>query len=142
MKIAALDWGIKRTGLAVTDAEGRMAFPRPTLAMTTREAFFSALLAFIEAERPEAIVGGLPLSLAGEETPTTRQVRNFAARLKRRTPLPVFYMPEALSSSEAEARLAEAGVRPGRRRACLDAQAAVLILESFLLEPPGRRIRA
>lgn len=142
MKLAALDWGIKRTGVAVTDAGGRMAFPRPTLIMTTREAFFTALLAFLRAEQPEAIVIGLPLSLAGEETPTTRQVKNFAARLKRRTPLPVFYMPEALSSSEAEARLAEARVPAARRRACLDGEAAVLILESFLLEPPERRIPA
>ena len=142
MKLLALDWGLKRTGIAVTDAGGRMAFPRAVVRMTTREAFFGELLALIEAENPGGIVVGLPLSLEGAETPTTRQVKNFTMRLMRRTALPVWHMPETLSSCAAQSLLAEAGVSARRQKDILDAQAAVLILESFLNLPEQKRQRA
>ena len=81
----------------------------------------------------------LPLLENGEETLTTRQIRHFTERLKRRVDLPIYFMPELLSSQEAEADLREAGIRPRDRRAVLDQQAAVRILESFLSEPEDRR---
>jgi len=102
MKYLAIDYGQKRTGIAVSDGGGSMAFPRKTIQMRTREAFFEELLALIEAEAPDAVVIGLPLNLDGEETLTTRQTRNFAKNLKKKTPLPIFWMEEALSSFEAE----------------------------------------
>ena len=82
---------------------------------------------------------GLPLLDDGTDSLTTRQVRNITARLKRRLDLPVFYMPELLSSEEAWADLREAGVRVGKRKAVLDQQAAVRILASFLALPPEQR---
>lgn len=86
--------------------------------MKTRDAFFAELLAFIEEERPDALVVGLPLDLDGTETLTTRQVRNFMARLARRTPLPIYAMPEALSSMEAELDLRAAGRTTAASRRC------------------------
>lgn len=142
MKYLAIDYGQKRTGLAVTDDGGRMAFPRATLVMKTRDKFFEELLSVIDKERPHAVVVGLPLSLNGEETLTTRQVKNFTARLKRRCPLPVYYMEEALSSNEAEERLRDAAVPVSKRKGILDQQAATLILESFLRLPEEKRLIA
>ena len=142
MKLLAIDYGLTRTGVAVTDAGGRMAFPRCTVTMApgaTRAAFFEKLLRVIADEAPRALVVGLPLRENGEETLTTRQVRHFTERLKRRVDLPVYFMPELLSSREAEADLREVGVRARDRRAVLDQQAAVRILESFLNEPGDRR---
>ena len=142
MKLLGIDYGLARTGVAVTDAGGRMAFPRCTVTMppgATRAAFFEKLLNVIAAEAPQALVVGLPLLENGEETLTTRQIRHFTERLKRRVDLPIYFMPELLSSQEAEADLREAGIRPRDRRAVLDQQAAVRILESFLSEPEDRR---
>lgn len=139
MKYLAIDYGQKRTGIAVTDEGGRMAFPRVTLIMKTREEFFAELLAIINREQPHAIVVGLPLSLNNEETLTTRQVKNFTARLKRRCSLPIYYMEEALSSNEAEECLREAIVPISKRKNILDQQAAMLILESFLRLPESKR---
>ncbi len=139
MKYMALDYGQKRVGVAVTDAGGRMAFPRVTLPRETREAFFDALIRLIDAERPDALVLGLPLCLDGSDSLTTRQTRNFAESLKRRTPLPVYWMEEACTSLEAARDLREAG-RSGRSAvAVLDQQAAVRILESFLSQPEHLR---
>ncbi len=139
MKYLAIDYGQKRTGIAVSDSGGSMAFPRRTIQMRTREAFFEELLALLEAEAPDALVIGLPVNLDGEETLTTRQTPNFAKNLKKKTPLPIFWMEEALSSFEAEIDLRQAGRSAAKSRAVLDQQAAVRILQSFLDQPEGSR---
>lgn len=136
----ALDYGLKRTGVAVSDPEGRIAFPRRTVRMTTRRAFFAELTALMLEERPDAVVVGLPLLLDGGESLMTRQARNIAASLARRADLPVYLMPETLSSHEAERDLREAGRREKDLRAVVDQQAAVRILESFLNTPEEKRI--
>ena len=138
MKFMGIDYGVKRTGLAVTDVGGRMAFPRKTLHMTTKAQFFAELLTCLTAEAPNALVVGLPLSMDGSESLTTRQVRHFVERLKRRTDVPIYWMNEQLSSFEAEQDLREAGA--GRKlREAVDQQAACRILESFLALPETAR---
>ena len=132
MKYLALDYGLKRVGVAVSDPEGRMAFPRCTLARDTRDGFFSELLALLERERPDAVVLGLPLHVDGTECLTTRQVRNFAASLKRRMALPLYWIDEALTSRQAESDLREAGLSARAIKQVVDQQAAVRILETFL----------
>ena len=142
MKYLALDYGLKRVGVAVSDPEGRMAFPRCTLARDTRDGFFSELLALLERERPDAVVLGLPLHVDGTECLTTRQVRNFAASLKRRMALPLYWIDEALTSRQAESDLREAGLSARAIKQVVDQQAAVRILETFRAQPENRRTPA
>ena len=142
MKYLALDYGLKRVGVAVSDPEGRMACPRCTLARDTRDGFFSELLALLERERPDAVVLGLPLHVDGTECLTTRQVRNFAASLKRRMALPLYWIDEALTSRQAESDLREAGLSARAIKQVVDQQAAVRILETFLAQPENRRTPA
>ena len=142
MKYLAIDYGQKRTGLALSDPAGRMAFPRATFRMRGREAFFAELLALARDEGVQAFVVGLPLRTNNEDSETTRQARNMAARLMRRTSLPVYFMPEALSSHEAEERLRQAGKSGKELRDALDGAAAVAILESFLALPEECRTPA
>ena len=145
MKYLCIDYGQARTGVAVSDAEGRMAFPRCTLVrgpQTPRRAFWEGLLACLATEAPGALVVGLPLHEDGGDSLTTRQVRNFAASLQRRCSLPVYLMPELLSSQAAQSDLAACGLAPRKHKAVLDQQAAVRILESFLADPERERYRA
>lgn len=142
MKFLAIDYGQKRTGIAVSDPGESMCFPRATIIMRGKDAFFAELLELAETEGAEAFVVGLPLRGNGEESETTRQARNMAARLKRRTALPVYFMPETLSSHDAECRLREAGKNGKILRAALDKAAATAILESFLALPLARRLLA
>ncbi len=132
MTILSIDFGVKRLGLAVSNPENTMAFPLCTIERTTRDALFEQLLALLEEKAVERIVIGLPKHLDGSDSLTTRQVRNFAASLARRTDIPFEFMDEALSSAQAEALLDTAGVRGQKRKRVLDQQAAVLILESYL----------
>ncbi|MCL1939844.1 MAG: Holliday junction resolvase RuvX [Desulfovibrionaceae bacterium] len=142
MKFLAIDYGQKRTGIALSDPGGVLAFPRATIIMRGKDAFFAELLALAEAEAAQAFVVGLPLRENGEDSETTRQARNMAARLKRRTKLPVYFMPEALSSHDAESRLRAAGKNSDTIRHTLDKAAAAAILESFLALPEDRRMPA
>jgi putative holliday junction resolvase len=131
MKTIGIDFGTKRIGLAMTDAEGILAYPFKVLAKTTRDAMFSELLEIFETEKVDEIVIGLPLSLEGEDTLTTRQVRNFAASLGRRTTLPIHLVDERLSSIAAEDELKEAGLWNRKGKKNLDSQAAKIILETW-----------
>lgn len=142
LKYVGIDYGLARTDLAVSDPEGRLAFPLVTLRLEeypNRKDFLAALAARITAEEAEAVVMGLPLLDDGTDSLTTRQVRNVTERLKRRVDLPVFYMPELLSSEEAWSDLRDAGLTARKRKAVLDQQAAVRILASFLALPPEQR---
>jgi len=136
IKLLGIDYGLARTGIAITDADGRMAFPRCVLRKDTRRDFLAKLCDLISSEAPQAIVVGLPLLDDGSESLSSRQARNFAARLKRRVDLPVYYMEELLSTHEAREQFRETGHRPAHGE--LDQQAAVRILESFLSEPQSR----
>jgi len=134
MRILGIDYGTKRVGLAVTDPAETLALPYATLEKTTRDKLFSELFAIIEKEGVEKIVLGLPLTLDGGESLTTRQVKNFAKRLERRFDGPVVLVDERLSTHAAQADLDAAGVKKERQKAVLDQQAAVRILETHLAQ--------
>ena len=132
MRALGVDFGLKRVGLAVSDRTGSLVSPLGTLTRTTRDALFDELMEIIQNESIETVVVGLPLSLEGEDTLTTRQARNFAESLRRRVAVPVHLMDERLTSAEAEEELNAAGLRGKRKKMALDSQAAVIILRSWL----------
>lgn len=139
----AIDYGLARTGLAVSDPNGRIAFPLATLSLAklgSRKALLDELARIASESGAEALVMGLPLLADGGESLTTRQVRNAADRIRRRLPLPFYWMPEYLSSEEASLDLRQAGRRGKALKDVLDQQAACRILSSFLAQPETRRI--
>jgi len=133
MRVLAIDFGTKKLGLALSDPEGRFALPRGIMPREgDAERMYAELARLAADERVGELVVGLPLGLGGEETETTRQARNFGNRLATRLSLPVHFVDERLSSAEARSRLAETGTRGKKAKARLDAEAAALILESYL----------
>ena len=145
MKCLGIEYGLARTGIAACDPDGVLAYPLKTLRLedfSGRKALLDALAALAADEGVEAVVMGLPLLDDGGDSLTTRQVRRVAERLKRRLSVPLYFMPEFLSSEEAWSDLREAGVRRPRRKDVLDQQAAVRILQSFLSLPPDQRVPA
>ncbi len=132
MKYLGIDFGIKRVGLAVSDPQGKMAFPLKTIHRSSREKLFEELISIIEKERIQAIVLGLPRNPQGEKSLTCRQVLNFRQSLKRRINVPVFTVNEAFTSYEGQKILESRIKHAGRRDGQLDQVAATLILESFL----------
>ncbi|MCR5814283.1 MAG: Holliday junction resolvase RuvX [Desulfovibrio sp.] len=137
MRVLGIDYGLERTGLAVSDPSGKVVFPLKTLRLAdfgTRAALLDALADTIHNTDVEACVVGLPLPLEGEETLICRQIRNVTRRLMRRVMLPFYFMNEALTSYLAWEDLKQSGVKARKRRDVLDQQAAVRILQAFLAE--------
>jgi putative Holliday junction resolvase len=132
VRALGIDFGLKRVGLAISDRSGILVSPYLTLERTTRDALFEAIIEIIRKEAVEAIVVGLPLSMDGEDTLTTRQARNFAQSLGRRTDLPIHLADERLTSAQAEEELNAADLRGTKRKMALDSQAAVIILRTWL----------
>lgn len=146
MKCVGIDFGLKRVGIATSslvDSSGaHLALARCTLQRHSKEQCFRELLDLIEAEKPDALVLGLPKRMDGSPSLTTRQVLNFAESLQRRTTVPLYLMDELLSSFAAESQLNERGIRGSKQSPYLDQEAARCILETFLALRPEQRILA
>jgi putative Holliday junction resolvase len=133
MRMLAIDFGESRIGLATSDAEGRLATPRETIPRKGDESALAAILAFCEREEIEAVLFGIPRSPEGLESPFAARIRSFARKLAARTPLPIRFHEETLTSNEAARRLP-----PGSPREALDRAAAAVLLEDYLAHTGGR----
>jgi putative Holliday junction resolvase len=132
-RLLAVDWGDKRIGLAVSDELGMLASPvgiiarragkRPPLAELMRQA---------ESLGATGYIFGLPLDPAGAETDRTREVREVAAKLAERQPLPVRLVDELFTTSSALRSIREQGGSTRGRKGDVDAMAACVLLESVL----------
>lgn len=127
MRILAVDFGEKRIGLATSDAAGVLATPRRTLHRKEDEAAIGEILAFCAEEEIGEVLFGIPRSPEGVESPFADRIRSFAGKLGRRTPLPVRFHEETLTSDEARRRLP-----PGSSREAADRTAAAVLLEDYL----------
>lgn len=134
-KFIALDYGVKRVGLAVCETETQFVFPLCTLDRSIKKTFFENFSSILEEQKPTALVLGLPFHEDGSPCITTSQVKNFAASLARRYSLPIYFMEELLSSFEAEQDMKSYGVNAKKIKEKVDQEAAVRILESFLASP-------
>ena len=130
MRYLAIDYGTKRTGLAICDAAETIASPLTVL--EGQKELLNRIVDIVKAEKVEAIVLGLPLNMTGSESPQTKLVLNFAEQLKDRLLIPVHLQDERLSSFGAEEKLAPADFTRGKRKKRVDAVAAAEILEAFL----------
>jgi putative holliday junction resolvase len=121
----ALDYGSKRTGVAVGNRLLRSATPQATI-----KAQGAAQLAAVEVRvrewQPDALVVGVPFHPDGASHDNTVRARKFARQLRSRLMLPVFEVDERYSTMEA---LAAGASDP-------DAGAACVILEQFLRNLP------
>jgi len=137
-RILAVDYGRRRLGIALSDPTGTIAQPLTTLARRSgKRPPVQAILELCEEHGVGALVVGLPLTLAGEETDWTREVREFAAGLGTRSGLTVHLVDERFTSAAATRAVRAVGLRrqARRERERVDASAAALILQAFLDRP-------
>ena len=128
----ALDLGLRRIGVALSDETARVAGPLTTLECRglARDAREVAKLA--EAHGVEVVVVGLPLLDTGAEGHAARRARRFVEELSRVWSGRVETWDERLTSVAAERLLVEADLTRSRRRRVRDRVAAVIILQSYL----------
>lgn len=139
-RVAGLDVGERRIGVAVSDATGTLARPLGVLqtsglngdAVERAVAELGRLSA--EDDGLESLVIGLPRRLDGSPSEMTPRVEAFVEALRARTALPVVLQDERLTSREAESRLALREKDWRVRKKQLDAAAAAIILQDYLDE--------
>lgn len=132
MRVAALDVGDARIGVAVSDDLGISARGIGTVRRHGGDRDLDALARLLEPHEPERIVVGLPLNMDGTEGRQAARVRAFGQRLAARLAVTVEYWDERLTTFEAEEALRRANVPARKRRALVDQTAAAVILRSYL----------
>lgn len=133
--VVALDFGLKRIGIASGDTLTRSAHPRTTVSNGPQGPDWKAIDRVLADSRPARIAVGEPYNADGSASPLTETARRFAAELGLRSGLPVDLVDERHSSQDAEERLRgmrASGERTRRvTREDVDAVAAAVILERW-----------
>jgi putative pre-16S rRNA nuclease len=122
MRLLGIDYGEKRMGLALSDAGGRMAFPKEIL--ENAPGALARIADIARREHAEEIVLGESLDASGRPNRINKEIEEFADKLRDGLNLPVHFEKEFFTSVEAR-RYQESGERA-------DARAAALILQRYL----------
>ena len=131
-KVLGIDFGTKRTGIAITDAMQIIASGLTTVATHTLDDFISNL---VQKETVECFVVGDPKNLDGSATDSTVHVNGFLKRLKQKFPtIPVHQIDERFTSKIAKQSILASGVKKkGRQnKALVDEVSATIILQNYL----------
>jgi len=119
--------------VARSDEGQVLASPLTTLSRRAGKRFpMPQLLALLDAEPVVGIVVGLPISLAGHETPSSTAARALAADVGRRTGLPVELADERFTTAIALDAVREMGGTTRGRKKDVDALAATVLLQQYL----------
>lgn len=132
MKILAVDLGKARTGLAVCDEGEILASPVAVITQYNREKLAQEVAAKARELAVGELVVGLPRNMDGSEGESAQGAREFAAMLGELTGLPVVLRDERLTTVTAHGYLNDTNTRGKKRKAVVDAVAAVVILEEYL----------
>ena len=130
-KILAIDFGLKRTGLAITDDHTIIASPLTTVDSSTLMEF---LLQLFVKESISTIVLGFPTRLDGSDTHITENVRLLKEVLAKQFPqCSIFFQDERFSSSRAMETIHLVGKKKQmKEKSLVDKLAATLILQDYL----------
>ena len=129
----AIDWGERRIGLAISDPSGIIATPAGVIERRVgKRAPVAELVRRAVSLEARAIVMGLPLDGAGEETVRSTECRRVATELARRTELPVSLLDERFTTAAALRAVREMGGSTRGRKGDVDALAATVLLQHAL----------
>ena len=129
-RIAAIDFGMKRIGIAISDEGKKIAFPAQTVpgglnsALEVQKAFSGKTI--------ELILLGLPLQLNGLEGPMAQLVKQFAIELEKELKVPIQFVDERFSSKVADQSLRQMQLNRKERSALIDVTTATLLLQGYL----------
>ena len=131
-RILAIDYGRKRTGIAVTDtlqlvANGLETVPTHTL--------LQYIKSYVTKEPVDTIVVGLPKQLNGEPSESMRYITPFVAKLRKELPqMEVVMYDERFTSTIAHRAMIDGGMKKSERKdkARVDSIAATIILTDYL----------
>ena len=131
-KALGIDYGTKRTGIAITDAMQIIASGLTTILTHSLDEFISDI---VTKESIDCFVIGYPINLDGSKTDSTSHVDGLVKRLHKLYPkIPIHKIDERFSSKIAKQSILASGVRKHVRqsKALVDEVSATIILQSYL----------
>lgn len=132
-KYLAIDYGDKRVGIAVSDYNKEIAFPRDFLTYTGEKNLVTQLQKICEEEDISKIILGLPIMMDGTMGDRARKTQVFHGKLKEAIPhVPVDFFDERLSTEFAVKSLRGQGIKDKDQKGKRDAMSAQIILQNYL----------
>lgn len=131
-RLAGIDFGTVRIGVAVSDPGRRVASPYENYGRRNDESDAGYFRQLVATENIVGFVVGLPLHMSGEESQKSRQAREFGGWLSEITGCPVRFGDERYTTRDATNLLSDAGMTKKKRGQRLDMLAAQLLLEAYL----------
>jgi putative Holliday junction resolvase len=131
-RLLAIDYGKKRTGIAVTDPMQLIATGLTTVDTPQLMAF---LKKYFEQESVELVLIGMPVSLRNDDTHATPLVRQFLVQFQKQFPnMPIKTLDERFTSKMASQTLIDSGLKKKDRqnKALLDEVSAVILLQGYM----------
>jgi putative Holliday junction resolvase len=131
-RILSIDYGGRRTGIAVTDPLQIIASALTTVETSALDDF---LMKYVQAEEVEAFVIGEPFRADGSHSDIEQDIKKFIDRLeKNHQKIPIHRIDESFSSQKANQALIQSGDKTKKRRQkeLLDSTAATIILQDYL----------
>ena len=129
-RVIGIDWGARRTGIAITDESREFVFVRPVVVALNSDDLVEKITQIINSENVSGVVVGLPLRMDGTESDTTQNVRAFVNMLEKNLGVPICMLDETLSSASAQEDMGR--VRRVDIKQKLDSESAHVILENAL----------
>ena len=131
-RLLAIDYGKKRTGLAVTDELQIIANGLTTVATTSLVDF---ILDYVKREPVECIIVGMPKQMNNEPSENMTRITPFVNRLRKVLPeIPVEYVDERFTSVLAHQAMLDGGLKKKdrQRKELVDEISATIILQSYM----------
>ncbi len=131
-RILSIDYGKKRTGIAVSD---QLQIIANGLTTVETSKIFDFLSEYLQKEDVSCIVVGLPKQMNNEPSENMKRVEPFVNRLKKLYPqIPVEYWDERFSSKMAEQTMRDAGLKKKDRqnKELVDEISAAIILQGYM----------
>lgn len=132
MKILAVDYGLARTGLAVSDATATIATPLSCIPSRNEDRMFDALLGVIDDIKPDKIIIGLPLRTDMRQSEMSVKVSAFRERLRNATGMDIELYNEMYTTVIASRLLHQNEKKSKEQRGIIDSAAAAVLLQDYL----------
>jgi len=131
-RIAGIDYGTVRIGIAITDPGQTFASPYETYTRRGKEGDQRRFQRLAAEEEVSLFVVGLPVHLDGRESEKSREAREFGRWLQEATGVPVVFFDERFTTFEADQYMLDSQLTRKRRKERRDKLAAQILLTSYL----------
>ncbi len=130
--IMAIDYGVKRLGVAISNPEKTMSVPLTIIDVRPDDSHYKSIISLIDDYNVEELIIGLPYNMDGTLGTSGNNVIQWSASLKEMIGIPVNLWDERLSTFEAHNMLAQINVKHKKRKRIVDSLAASIILQNYI----------